>query len=55
MFYVEYRDHGRELRYINCGHPAALLLRANGSVERLEATALPVGIFGHGNATKKGS
>lgn len=45
MFYAEYRDQGRELRYINCGHPAALLLRASGEVERLEASALPVGIF----------
>ena len=45
MFYAEYRDQGRELRYINCGHPAALLLRSNGSVERLEASALPIGIF----------
>jgi sigma-B regulation protein RsbU (phosphoserine phosphatase) len=45
MFFAEYRDQGRELRYINCGHPAAILLRANGEVERLEATALPIGIF----------
>jgi sigma-B regulation protein RsbU (phosphoserine phosphatase) len=45
MFFAEYRDQTRELRYINCGHPAALLVRANGKVERLEATALPVGIF----------
>lgn len=45
MFFAEYRDQKRELRYINCGHPAALLLRASGAVEQLEATALPVGIF----------
>jgi sigma-B regulation protein RsbU (phosphoserine phosphatase) len=45
MFYAEYRDQGRELRYINCGHPAALLLRTNGTVEKLEASALPIGIF----------
>jgi len=45
MFFAEYRDQGRELRYINCGHPAAILLRATGRVERLEATALPIGIF----------
>jgi phosphoserine phosphatase RsbU/P len=46
IFFAEYRDQGRELRYINCGHPAALLLRTNGEIEKLEATALPVGIFG---------
>jgi sigma-B regulation protein RsbU (phosphoserine phosphatase) len=27
MFFAEYRDQTRELRYINCGHPAALLVR----------------------------
>jgi serine phosphatase RsbU (regulator of sigma subunit) len=53
MFFAEYRDHGRELRYINCGHPAALLLRTSGAVERLEATALPVGIFGTWRAEEK--
>src|SRR5580704_15974983 len=46
MFFAEYRDHGRELRYINCGHPAALIVRTDGKIERLEATALPVGVFG---------
>jgi serine phosphatase RsbU (regulator of sigma subunit) len=45
MFFAEYRDQTRELRYINCGHPAALLVRASGKVEHLEATALPIGIF----------
>jgi sigma-B regulation protein RsbU (phosphoserine phosphatase) len=45
MFFAEYRDHGRELRYVNCGHPAAILARADGSREHLEATALPIGIF----------
>jgi sigma-B regulation protein RsbU (phosphoserine phosphatase) len=45
MFFAEYRDQGRELRYINCGHPSALLMRANGAIEQLEATALPMGIF----------
>ena len=46
MFFAEYRDQTRELRYINCGHPAAILARADGRIERLEATALPIGIFG---------
>ena len=35
MFFAEYRDQTRELRYINCGHPAALLVRA----ERKNRTA----------------
>ncbi|HLW77620.1 MAG TPA: SpoIIE family protein phosphatase, partial [Bryobacteraceae bacterium] len=46
MFFAEYRDQGRELRYMNCGHPAAIVLRASGEIERLEATTLPIGIFG---------
>ena len=45
MFYAEYRERARELRYINCGHPGALLFRAAGGIERLEATALPIGAF----------
>jgi sigma-B regulation protein RsbU (phosphoserine phosphatase) len=46
LFFAEYRDQTRELRYINCGHPAALLMRASGEIEHLEATALPIGVFG---------
>ncbi|HLH40164.1 MAG TPA: SpoIIE family protein phosphatase [Bryobacteraceae bacterium] len=45
MFYAEYRDQTREFRYINCGHPGALLFRRSGEVERMEATALPIGVF----------
>jgi phosphoserine phosphatase RsbU/P len=45
LFYAEYREQTRELRYINCGHPDALLIRASGKLERMEATALPIGVF----------
>ena len=45
MFFAEYREANCELSYINCGHPAALVVRANGGIEQLEATALPLGIF----------
>jgi serine phosphatase RsbU (regulator of sigma subunit) len=30
---------------VNCGHNAPILLRANGAVERLEATATVLGLF----------
>jgi sigma-B regulation protein RsbU (phosphoserine phosphatase) len=53
MFFAEYRDHGRELRYVNCGHPAAILARSNGAMEHLEATALPIGIFAWWKAEEK--
>ena len=35
----------RVLRYVNCGHPPAVLLRGNGETERLEATGLVLGAF----------
>src|SRR5271170_780766 len=35
LFFAEFRDRDRRLRYVNCGHPAALLRRSDGSVERL--------------------
>jgi phosphoserine phosphatase RsbU/P len=33
------------LRYVNAGHPAPLVLRADGAVEELEPTGPPVGLF----------
>src|SRR5206468_370643 len=38
LFFAEYDDATRRLRYANCGHLAALLLRCNDSIERLEST-----------------
>jgi serine phosphatase RsbU (regulator of sigma subunit) len=35
----------RELRYVNAGHNPQFLLRANGGVERLASTGLPVGLL----------
>ncbi len=52
-FFGEYRDHSQELRYINCGHPSAILARADGTVEHLESTALPLGVFGSWKCTEK--
>jgi serine phosphatase RsbU (regulator of sigma subunit) len=45
LFFAEYDDQARRLRYINCGHLPALLLRREGGVERLDSTATVVGIF----------
>jgi len=45
LFFAEYDDRSRRLRYANCGHLPALLLRADGSCERLLPTATVVGIF----------
>lgn len=45
LFAGEYDEATRRLRYANCGHPAPLLLRADGTLERLESTATVVGAF----------
>jgi serine phosphatase RsbU (regulator of sigma subunit)/catechol 2,3-dioxygenase-like lactoylglutathione lyase family enzyme len=45
LFFAEYDDGTRKLRYSNCGHPPALLLRGDGSLERLGATCTVVGLF----------
>jgi sigma-B regulation protein RsbU (phosphoserine phosphatase) len=40
-----YDDATRRLRYANCGHNPPVLLRADGRVERLEATGTVLGLF----------
>jgi len=45
FFYSEYDDRTGGLRYANCGHLPALLLRSDGGVERLEATTAVLGLF----------
>jgi serine phosphatase RsbU (regulator of sigma subunit)/catechol 2,3-dioxygenase-like lactoylglutathione lyase family enzyme len=46
LFFAEYDDKVRRLRYVNCGHLSALLLRGdNTTVEKLESTSTVVGLF----------
>jgi serine phosphatase RsbU (regulator of sigma subunit)/catechol 2,3-dioxygenase-like lactoylglutathione lyase family enzyme len=45
FFFASYDDTTRRLRYVNCGHLAPLLLRRDGSLERLVATATVLGLF----------
>lgn len=45
IFFAEYDDHTRQLRYANCGHPPAFLLRRNDTLERLESTSTVMGLF----------
>ena len=45
LFFAVYDGRCRRLRYVNCGHPPALLLRADGAFERLGATAGVLGLF----------
>jgi len=44
LFFAEYREPDGRLRYVNCGHPPALVRRADGSIERLPATATVLGL-----------
>jgi phosphoserine phosphatase RsbU/P len=45
IFFGTYEDATRRLRYVNCGHNPPLLLRADGEVEWLAATATVLGLF----------
>jgi serine phosphatase RsbU (regulator of sigma subunit)/catechol 2,3-dioxygenase-like lactoylglutathione lyase family enzyme len=45
LFFAEYDDNGSRLRYANCGHLCALLLRSDNTLERLESTATVLGVF----------
>jgi serine phosphatase RsbU (regulator of sigma subunit)/catechol 2,3-dioxygenase-like lactoylglutathione lyase family enzyme len=45
LFFGDYDDSSGYLRYVNCGHLCALLVRRDGSVERLASTCTVLGIF----------
>jgi len=45
IFFAEYDDETRQLRYSNCGHPPAFLLRRDDTLERLESTSTVMGLF----------
>jgi sigma-B regulation protein RsbU (phosphoserine phosphatase) len=45
LFYGVYDDSTRRLRYVNCGHCPALLIRNSGHVESLQPNATIIGAF----------
>jgi serine phosphatase RsbU (regulator of sigma subunit) len=45
LFFAEYDDTTQLLRYANCGHLPAVLLRKDGALERLDATCTVLGLF----------
>ena len=45
LFFGCYDDAHRRLQYINCGHNPPFLLRRDGALERLHATATVLGMF----------
>ena len=45
LFFAEYDGEAHSLRYVNCGHLPALLLRSDNSLERLRSTCTVLGLF----------
>ena len=45
VFFAEYDDAAQHLRYTNCGHLSALLLRRDGAAEWLRSTGTVLGLF----------
>ncbi len=45
LFFAEYDDRLRRLRYANCGHLDVLLFREENCLERLESTSTVLGLF----------
>jgi serine phosphatase RsbU (regulator of sigma subunit)/catechol 2,3-dioxygenase-like lactoylglutathione lyase family enzyme len=45
LFFAEYDDRTRKLRYVNCGHLCALVLHADGTLDRLDSTSTVMGLF----------
>jgi serine phosphatase RsbU (regulator of sigma subunit) len=45
LLFAEYDEATRRLRYANCGHPPAILLRRDNEVERLDSTSTVLGLF----------
>jgi phosphoserine phosphatase RsbU/P len=45
LFFGEYDDERRRLRYASCGHLPALLLRRDDTLDRLESTGTVLGLF----------
>lgn len=45
LFFAEFDDTSRRLRYVNCGHLPALILHCDNSLDRLKSTATVLGAF----------
>jgi len=45
LFFAEFDDEARRLRYANCGHLSALVLRREDKLERLGSTSTVLGLF----------
>lgn len=53
LFLSQFHPASRRLRYVSCGHNPAILIRASGEIERLEATATVLGAFRNWSAVER--
>jgi len=51
FFFAEYDDKTRRLRYANCGHLSALILRRNNTFQALESNSTVLGLFENWNCS----
>lgn len=45
LFFGIYESASRTVRYVNCGHPSPVVLRASGNTDLLDPTAMVLGAF----------
>ena len=45
LFFAEYNDEARHIRYVNCGHLPAIVLHCDETLERLGSTSTVLGLF----------
>jgi serine phosphatase RsbU (regulator of sigma subunit) len=45
LFFCEYDNRARRLRYANCGHLPGLILRSDDTLDRLGSTCTVLGLF----------
>ena len=45
LFFADYDDATKRLRYVNCGHNPPIVLHSDGSIDRLKATGTVLGLF----------
>jgi len=51
LFFAVYDDRTQRLRYANCGHLSGLVLRADGTCQRLDSTGTLLGLFQQWNCS----
>jgi serine phosphatase RsbU (regulator of sigma subunit) len=51
FFFAEYDDNTRRLRYANCGHLSALILRRNDTFQPLDSNSTVLGLFEEWNCS----